>query len=44
MSLSLAGGASFDAIRAAIAEGRLDDADRMLNTEREGAQGEALPS
>jgi hypothetical protein len=35
-------GASFAAIRAAIAEGRLDDADRMLNAEREGAQGEAL--
>jgi hypothetical protein len=40
--VSLAGGTSFEAIRAAIAEGRLDDADRMLNAEREGAQGEAL--
>jgi hypothetical protein len=40
--VSLGGGASFAAIRTAIAEGRLDDADRMLNAEREGAKGEAL--
>jgi hypothetical protein len=40
--VSLGGGASFAAIRAAIAEGRLDDADKMLNAEREGAKGEAL--
>lgn len=32
----------FGAIRAAIAEGRLDEADRMLSKERESAEGEAL--
>jgi hypothetical protein len=32
----------FPEIRSAIAEGRLDDADRMLNAEREIAQGVAL--
>lgn len=32
----------FPEIRAAIAEGRLEDADRMLNAEREIAQGAAL--
>lgn len=35
-------GTTFAAIRAAIADGRLDEADRMLNAEKEGAQGEAL--
>jgi hypothetical protein len=40
--VSLGAGSSFAAIRSAIADGRLDDADRMLNAEREGAQGEAL--
>jgi len=33
---------AFDAIRAAIADGRLDEADRMLTTEKDRAQGEAL--
>jgi hypothetical protein len=37
-----AGPGAFDAIRAAIAEGRLDEADRMLTTEKDRAQGEAL--
>src|SRR6185295_18590107 len=37
-----AGPGAFDAIRAAIAEGRLDDADRMLTIEKDRAQGEAL--
>src|SRR5690606_26098892 len=32
----------FGPIREAIAEGRLDEADRMLSTERETAAGEAL--
>ncbi|HEV7690793.1 MAG TPA: hypothetical protein VGO52_08225 [Hyphomonadaceae bacterium] len=33
---------AFDAIRAAISEGRLDEADRMLTTEKDRAEGEAL--
>lgn len=33
---------TFDAIRAAIADGRLDEADRMLTAEKDRAQGEAL--
>jgi hypothetical protein len=37
-----AGPGTFDAIRAAIIEGRLDEADRMLTAEKDRAQGEAL--
>jgi hypothetical protein len=36
------GPGAFDTIRAAINEGRLDEADRMLTTEKDRAQGEAL--
>jgi hypothetical protein len=36
------GGKLFPEIRAAIAEGRLDEADKMLNAERETVQGLAL--
>jgi hypothetical protein len=32
----------FDAIRAAITDGRLEEADRMLTSEKDRAQGEAL--